>query len=105
MNNGCLFAKGWRRPLINAFEPAVRNGNCEALLAGAALARTEDDRPDVVGDRPDQIGSTVVAVGRLEALASGMAAREGDDPLEGLQRSRQPDPAGVTPNSSLEHVQ
>jgi hypothetical protein len=34
---------------------------------------------------------------KTNRLASGMAAREGEDPRAGLQRSRQPGPAGVTP--------
>ena len=31
-----------------------------------------------------------------------MAAREGEDPCAGLQRGRQPGPAGATPNCSLD---
>jgi hypothetical protein len=31
-----------------------------------------------------------------------MAAREGEDPHAGLQRSRQPGPTGATPDCSLE---
>ena len=31
-----------------------------------------------------------------------MAAREGEDPRAGLQRSRQPGPTGATPDCSLE---
>jgi hypothetical protein len=31
-----------------------------------------------------------------------MAAREGEDPLAGLQRSRQPGPTGATPDCSLD---
>ena len=31
-----------------------------------------------------------------------MAAHEGEDPRAGLQRSRQPGPAGATPNCSLD---
>src|SRR5258707_9162244 len=41
-----------------------------------------------------QIKAAFAAVGPRIPLASGMAAREGEDPHAGLQRSRQPGPAG-----------
>jgi hypothetical protein len=39
---------------------------------------------------------------KTNRLASGVAAREGEDPRAGLQRSRQPGPTGATPDFSLE---
>jgi len=49
-----------------------------------------------------QIRAAFAAVGPRTPLASGMAAREGEDPHAGLQRSRQPGPTGGTPNCSLD---
>jgi hypothetical protein len=40
------------------------------------------------------IGSAGVAVRGFGPFASGMAARKGEDPLAGLQRSQQPGPQG-----------
>ena len=44
---------------------------------------------------PDQ--AAFAAIGPRTPLASGMAAREGEDPHAGLQRSRQPGPTGRRP--------
>jgi hypothetical protein len=51
---------------------------------------------------PFQIRVAFAAIGPRTPLASGMAAREGEDPHAGLQRSRQPGPTGGTPNCSLD---
>lgn len=51
---------------------------------------------------PFQIRAAFAAIGLCTPLASGMAAREGEDPHAGLQRSRQPGPRGGTPNCSLD---
>jgi hypothetical protein len=40
------------------------------------------------------IGSAGVVVRGFGPFASGMAARKGEDPLAGLQRSQQPGPQG-----------
>ena len=42
----------------------------------------------------DSHPTAFAAVGPRTPLASGMAAREGEDPQAGLQRSRQPGPQG-----------
>src|SRR5258707_8445140 len=44
-----------------------------------------------------QIRAAFAAIGPRTPLASGMAAREGEDPHAGLQRSRQPGPTGGRP--------
>jgi len=49
-----------------------------------------------------QIRAAFAAIGPRTPLASGMAAREGEDPHAGLQRSRQPGPTGATPSCSLD---
>jgi hypothetical protein len=46
---------------------------------------------------PFQIRAAFAAIGPRTPLASGMAAREGEDPHAGLQRSRQPGPTGGRP--------
>jgi|SRR5678815_2346472 hypothetical protein len=51
-------------------------------------------------DSPDQ--GSLRGYWVKQPLASGMAAREGEDPHAGLQRSRQPGPRGGTPNCSLD---
>ncbi|RXT51411.1 hypothetical protein B5V03_05425 [Bradyrhizobium betae] len=50
-----------------------------------------------------RVAPAIANIGRLAPCASGDGAREAEDPLAGLQRSRQRGRAGATPNKTMSH--